>query len=114
MKIIHTLPLLIRGELYYEGDFIMVSNCLNSLKESDDHLVIIYNQGCLSNNELASMISSFELEAVILGHGKNVGIAQARQTCFEYIWENYQEVDYLSEIHVDMVFPRNWYEPLLD
>ncbi|RTE00421.1 glycosyltransferase [Paenibacillus whitsoniae] len=114
MKIIHTMPLLIRGDSSYNEDLRMAKNCFESLQSSDDNFVVIYNQGCLSNDELNHLLSSFQLPSVILGNGTNVGIAKARQTCFEYIWNHFKEVHYISEIHVDMVFPRNWYEPLLD
>lgn len=113
MRIIHTMPLLIRSEPLNIEDITMVSACFESLALSDDSLVVIYNQGGLSNDQLALMCDTFKLPAVILGHGENVGIARARQSCFEYIWTHYSDSEYISEVHVDMVFPSNWYAPLI-
>lgn len=113
MKIIHKLPILIRGE-FSPDDEKMAKACFESLRASKEQLVVLYNQGHVSNDDLQALLSSCGLAAVILGDGENVGIAQARQTCFEYIWGNYREVEYISEIHVDMIFPPDWYVPLLD
>ncbi|MGO4790974.1 hypothetical protein AB4124_26555 [Paenibacillus sp. 2KB_20] len=114
MKIIHTLPVMIRSECFRDDDLSMARACFESLRSSEDHLVVLYNQGCLSNDNLRALLTSCGLSAVILGDGENIGIARARQTCFEYIWKHHRDVEYISEIHVDMVFPRNWYVPLLD
>ncbi|OPA73070.1 hypothetical protein BVG16_30870 [Paenibacillus selenitireducens] len=114
MKIVHTMPLLIRGEFSYEDDLRMAKTCFESLRASEDCLVVLYNQGCLCNDDLRGILTSYGLSAVILGHGENIGIARARQTCFEYIWEHCGDVEYISEIHVDMVFPPNWHVPLVD
>ncbi|MEC0094296.1 glycosyltransferase family protein [Paenibacillus macquariensis] len=115
MRIIHTMPLLIRSEpLNIIEDMMMASACFESLALSEDALVIIYNQGGLSNDQLKQMCTTFKLTAVILGEGENVGIARARQRCFEYIWEHYCDTSYVSEIHVDMVFTPNWHTPLID
>ncbi|MBP1990857.1 hypothetical protein [Paenibacillus eucommiae] len=114
MKIIHSMPLLIRDEASLAEDLIMAKQCFQSLLASEDHLVVIYNQGCLSNEEWQNILSAIGLSAVILGNGENIGIAQARQACFQYIWDHHSEVDYISEIHVDMIFPANWYVPLID
>ncbi|WP_211745662.1 hypothetical protein [Paenibacillus sp. Marseille-Q4541] len=113
MKIVHTMPLLIRGELS-DNDVSMVIRCFESLRLSEDCFVVLYNQGGLNNEQVASMLRSCGVPGVVLGAGENVGIARARQTCFEYIWEHHNEAEYISEIHVDMVFPPNWYDPLLD
>ncbi len=114
MRIIHTMPLLIRSEPLNSEDMIMVSACFESLALSDEALVIIYNQGGLSNDQLKQMCTTFKLPAIILGSGENVGIARARQSCFEYIWEHYADTPYISEIHVDMVFSPNWHVPLTE
>ncbi|MDR6881951.1 methyltransferase domain-containing protein [Bacillus sp. 3255] len=113
LDIIHTLPLWIRGESIND-DLTMALACLESLRGSKNQLVVIYNQGCMKNSEWKAILSSLDIPAVILGEGENIGIAHARQICFEYIWKHYPNVDYLSEIHVDMVFPKNWFMPLLD
>jgi len=114
MRIIHTMPLMIRSEPLNTEDLTMAYACFESLALSDDVLVIIYNQGGLSNDQLNQICSSFQLTAIILGEGENIGIAPARQRCFEYIWKHYSDTDYISEIHVDMVFPPNWHAPLID
>ncbi|MGE7623343.1 hypothetical protein ACQKMD_09875 [Viridibacillus sp. NPDC096237] len=107
MRIIHTMPL-----IYHPSDLIMFEQCFESLGESDEKFVVIYNQGNLSKSTLEAKLAHYKIPNVILGNGENMGIAQARQKCFEYIWDNFKEVDYISEIHLDMVFPENWYESL--
>lgn len=114
MQIIHTMPLMIRSGSSYNNDLSMTISCLQSLTTSEDNRVVIYNQGCLTNGELNTILAARGILSTILGHGTNVGIAQARQSCFEYIWDQYKEVQYISEIHVDMLFPSNWYEPLIE
>ncbi|MFD0694591.1 hypothetical protein ACFQZT_10855 [Paenibacillus sp. GCM10027628] len=114
MQIIHTLPLLIREGIWRSIDLDMLQAGLNSLNASKDRLVVIYNQGCLTHDELNTMLDSLSVSAILLGQGDNVGITQARQACFEYIWNHFPNVRYISEIHVDMLFPPNWYAPLLD
>lgn len=114
MNMIHTLPLFIR-EASQAEDLNMTLQCLQSLQLSQDHLVILYNQGFLTNEELALWLATHGItETVILGDGVNAGIAKGRQACFEYIWEHYPEVQYISEIHVDMMFPPDWSVPLTD
>ncbi|MBJ9993538.1 hypothetical protein [Paenibacillus sp. S28] len=113
MKIIHTLPVLIRSE-HLPADLSMATACFESLRSSEDQHIVLYNQGCLSNENLRALLSECGLSPVILGHGENIGIAEARQTCFEYIWKHHRNVEYISEIHVDMVFPPNWYVPLIE
>ncbi|TVX93122.1 glycosyltransferase family 2 protein [Paenibacillus agilis] len=112
--IIHTLPLLIRSSPYDQLDRSMLKQCLQSLSFSEQPVVVIYNQGSMSNDELAQLCQSIGLPFHLLGSENNIGIAQARQKCFEFIWENYPHTDFISEIHVDMIFPPNWYQPLID
>mgnify|MGYP001281113204 CR=1 FL=1 len=114
MRIIHTMPLMIRSEPLNIEDITMASACFESLALTDNALVIIYNQGGLDNAQLNHLCSSFKLSTVILGEGENVGIARARQCCFEYIWKYHIDTEYISEIHVDMVFPPNWQSPLIE
>ncbi|WP_432401150.1 hypothetical protein [Wukongibacter sp. M2B1] len=114
MEMIYTLPFFVREEPnFYKYDLKLASDCFSSLERSDDITVIIYNQGCLRKDKLLDFLSSYRVKAIILGDGKNVGIAKARQMCFEYIWSNYAEVPFICEIHLDMIFPKNWHEPLL-
>lgn len=111
-SLIHTLPLLLRQEELVE-DLAMLEACLSTLALSPQRSVIIYNQGCLTNEELQQLISEWGVEAHILGDGQNIGIAPARQVCFEYIWRELPQTVWISEIHVDMIFPAHWYAPLL-
>ncbi|GAB6926142.1 hypothetical protein JCM10914A_01250 [Paenibacillus sp. JCM 10914] len=112
VRIIHSLPLFIR-ESSRESDLQMATLALDSLRKSDESMIVIYNQGCLTHEELQVWLDAREIIGTLLGSGQNVGIAAARQACFEYIWTQYPDVEYISEIHVDMIFPPNWYEPLL-
>ncbi|MDQ0268280.1 hypothetical protein [Cytobacillus purgationiresistens] len=113
MKIIHTIPLLIRPEFLID-DLEMAKRCFETLQPTKGNPVVLYNQGGLNNDEIRELFPPSESSVVILGNGENVGIAQARQNCFDYIWEHYEDVEYISEIHVDMLFPPNWYGPLVE
>jgi hypothetical protein len=114
MTIIHTLPLLIRDGAHREHDIAMLVTGLSSLCASAERQLVVYNQGCLNNGELRSLLAALGLpDAAVLGNGDNAGIAPARQACFEYIWRTHPDVSYISEIHVDMLFPPNWYDPLI-
>ncbi|MCS7460416.1 hypothetical protein N0M98_09705 [Paenibacillus doosanensis] len=113
LNIIHTMPLLIRSDDALGYDVAMLRRAAESLRASDDHTLVVYNQGGLSNAQLSGLFGAFGLAPVILGDGANVGIAQARQSCFRYVWDRFKEVPYISEIHVDMAFPRNWHVPLI-
>lgn len=107
----HTLPFLIRDH----GDIKMADSCLVSLAGScPGGLLVIYNQGIMTNAELTSFLQKFNLRTQIIGNGLNAGIAYGRSTCFNYIWSHYPAVKYISEIHVDMVFPSGWLEGLVN
>ncbi|CAI6085456.1 class I SAM-dependent methyltransferase [Cohnella sp. JJ-181] len=112
MEVIHTLPLLIRSDCR-QADMAMAIECLMSLARSKDHHVVIYNQGSLSFEEVESLVYQSGVSADILGTGNNEGIAKARQACFDFIGCRYPDVPFISEIHVDMLFPPNWYSPLV-
>ncbi|MEJ9216913.1 hypothetical protein P4H46_01610 [Paenibacillus glucanolyticus] len=112
MRIIHTLPLFIREDSR-EEDLHMAGLALSSLQNSKDHNTVLFNQGCLTNEELQDWLLTQGISCVIQGEGVNIGIAAARQACFEFIWEHFPETEYISEIHVDMILPTGWYEPLL-
>lgn len=112
MRVVHTLPLFIR-ESTREEDLHMAGLALSSLQNCKDHMTVLFNQGCLTNEELHEWLLSQGIAAIIRGDGTNRGIAAARQACFEFIWGNFPETPYISEIHVDMMFPPDWYEPLL-
>ncbi|MGE5405051.1 MAG: hypothetical protein ACM3PP_08930 [Candidatus Saccharibacteria bacterium] len=108
-EIAHTMPLMVTSN----EDLAMLSTCLSSLARSDPGgLLVAYNQGLLDNAQLAAYLSHFNLNTVILGTGRNVGIPRGRQICFEYLWSFHPEVTFISEIHVDMFFPLNWVSEL--
>lgn len=111
-SIIHTLPLLIRPHTR-EKDLSMTLECLRSLSRSSEHHVIVYHQGELERSELEHLLFRSGVTADVLGDGHNVGIARARQACFEHIYAHYSDTPYISEIHIDMLFPENWYIPLI-
>lgn len=107
--IVHTLPFLLRDQ----NDLTMADNCFASLQKTEDTCVILFNQGYMNNTELSAYLSNYRIKFVVLGSGQNVGIPAARQQCMEYIWENIPECRFISEIHVDMIFPASWHLPLV-
>lgn len=107
MRLIHTLLFLCRENSRQE-DFNMMEACLRSLEKSTFKTVVVYNQGCLSGDELKDYLKDFALEFYILGEGVNTGTTVGRQACFGYIWENFPDTAYISEIHPDMIFPPHW------
>ncbi|WP_018749875.1 glycosyltransferase family 2 protein [Paenibacillus sanguinis] len=111
-SIIHTLPLLIRQHTM-ESDLLMALACLKSLSQSPEHHVIVYHQGELDRSELEKLLFRSGVTAEVLGDGHNIGIAQARQALFQHIFTHYPQTPYISEIHVDMLFPENWHVPLI-
>lgn len=115
MKMIYVLTFFVReSSPYREYDMKMVQDCFFSLQQSEEKVIVIYNQGCLTNSEIRELLVPYHVNPIIIGDGGNIGIAQARQACFEYIWNNFSEVPFICEIHVDMVFPVNWYQPLIE
>jgi len=81
--IAHTIPFYIRGK----EDITLADRCFKSLADSSPGaLVVLYNQGVLSNEELQMLLKKYNLRFCILGDGVNVGIAQGRMACFQYIW----------------------------
>lgn len=112
MRLIHTLLFLCRENKRQE-DLDMASSCLKSLEKSTYKTVVVYNQGCLSNDELKEFLGAFALEAHVLGEGTNTGTTVGRQACFRDIWEGFPDTGYISEIHLDMIFPPNWEDALI-
>jgi GT2 family glycosyltransferase len=109
-SIAHTMPFMILNE----EDLKMAHTCLKSLSEGLDHgALIIFNQGYLSNEELRLFLDQYPIKSIIIGKGENEGIPIGRQRCFEYIWKNMPEIDYISEIHVDMLFTKDWAETMM-
>lgn len=110
--LVYIIPFFVNhNDLYNEIE--MARECFKSLDIEDDSEFIIYNQGCLSNESLEEFLKSFKIKYHIIGNGENVGIPIARRQCIEYIWNNLNDVDYIAEIHLDMIFTPKWYEPLI-
>lgn len=113
MRLVHTLPFFIRSTAI-ESDLQMAHLCLKTLCRSRDEAIVVYNQGPLSHQTVEGMLRQYTDDYSVLGDGKNVGIPIARQTCFEFVFANFPALEFISEIHIDMVFPKNWYIPLID
>lgn len=113
MKLVHTLLLLLRDGKEKE-DGVLASVCLQSLEKGTYKTVVIYNQGNMDGEKLKEELKPFNLEIHVIGDGVNVGTAAGRQKCFEYIWENMPDTQYISEIHPDMVFSPHWEDPLVE
>ncbi|SHJ46588.1 hypothetical protein SAMN02745163_02044 [Clostridium cavendishii DSM 21758] len=101
-------------ERNYNKGLQLAEDCISTLKECEDSILVVYNQGVLSNEILKDLLCKYEIPSVILGNGNNDGVAVARQRCFEYIWTYIPEIKYISEIHLDMIFPKNWHKPLIE
>ncbi|MDK2823195.1 MAG: hypothetical protein PWP71_1113 [Clostridia bacterium] len=109
--VVHTIPFLTRNE----DDLTLADICFRSLANSSPGAsVVLYNQGFLTNGELREFLKDYQLRFHIIGEGKNVGIAQGRMACFQYIWSYLPNIKYISEIHVDMFFPKGWVKALVD
>lgn len=116
MKIALSLPLLIREDPRVSRiDVSMLINCIKSLQGNDESLIVIYNQGSFFTNEtLRVFLKDYEINFDVIGEGINVGIPIARQMCFEHVWENYPEIEYQAEIHLDMIFYKGWYKEVIN
>lgn len=109
------LPFFInKNESLFEFDMKMAHDCLKSLAYSQDIKLVIYNQGGLTNQELTEYMLSFDLDYDIIGDGMNVGITMARYRSLQYIYQKYSTSSYIAEIHVDMIFSKNWHKPLIN
>ncbi len=113
MELVHTLLFFVR-ENRREEDLGMAAECLKSLEKSAYKTVVVYNQGCLTNERLKEYLSGFGLDFHITGEGVNAGTSAGRQGCFEYIWENIPDTLYISELHLDMLFTHNWESALVN
>ncbi len=113
MKLIHTLLFLVRENKITE-DLFMAQVLMNSLKKSTHKTVVVYNQGYFTNDELKQYLSDFELDIHVIGEGTNAGIPAGRQNSFNYIWSNFPDTEYISELHLDMYLSSNWEDPLVD
>ncbi|WP_346919475.1 hypothetical protein [Lacrimispora sp.] len=113
LKLIHTLLFLLRPEKKLE-DIKLAEKNLKSLEKSSFRTLVVYNQGSLSNGELEDFLRQFDLECIVIGSAVNVGINVSRQQCFQYIWDNYPDTEFISELHMDMIFTHHWEDAILD
>jgi len=109
---VHTLLFFLR-ENSLASDLARAEKCLKSLEKSTFKTVMIYNQGFWDNDRLREYLKSFSLDCTIIGNGDNIGIVEGRQSCFEWIWSNFPDASFVSELHLDMVFTHNWETPLV-
>lgn len=109
MKLVHTLLFMLRQE----QDMNLILNCLKSLECSTYHTVVVYNQGNLTTEKLQEFLKNFKLDFHVIGEGVNVGTSAGRQKCFEYIWQNMPDTQYISELHLDMIFSPAWEDSLI-
>lgn len=112
MRIIHTLLWYINKDKE-STELNMVTECLKSLEQTSDTQIVVYNQGHQTNEELVEFFKQFKINFYILGEGNNIGIAAARQKCFEFIWYAFPNNEFISELHIDMIFPVDWDKPLI-
>lgn len=113
MKLVHTLLLLFRKDKI-EDDKQLATQCLKSLEKGSYTTVVVYNQGYLSEDEVKAFLKQFNLNCIVIGNSLNIGTAAGRQACFEYIWSNMPNIEYISELHLDMILTYNWEDPLVD
>ena len=113
MKLVHTLLFMLRQN-HEPEDIKLAVNCLTSLVKSTSKTVVIYNQGSMSNVVLQAFVAPFGLDCHIIGDGANVGTVLGRRKCLEYIWETLPDTQYISEVHLDMLFPPNWEDKLVE
>jgi len=113
MKLVHTLLFMLR-ENRLADDIAMVEACFKSLEGSANPTVVVYNQGGWTGPQTRAFLAGFQLDAHVIGEGVNVGTAIGRQCCFEYIWRTFPDCKYISELHLDMIFPNLWENALTD
>lgn len=113
MKLVHTLLFLMReGSLFEDLD--LAKTCLRSLQKSSEKTVVVYNQGFYTNDQLREFLRGYCLDAHVIGGGENTGTTVGRQSCFEYIWQTFGDVRFISELHMDMVFAPHWEDALTE
>jgi len=113
MKLIHTLLFLLR-ENRLTNDLALAKACLQSLEGSAYKTVVVFNQGFFTGDKLKEFLNEFKLDFYVIGEGVNVGTTAGRQRCFEYVWENFADCGYISELHLDMIFPERWEDAMTD
>lgn len=112
MRLIHTILFLTR-ENQLEEDLSMARAVFHSLEGSTYKTVVVYNQGYYTNDKLRHFLSEFELDIHVIGDSANIGIPAGRQSCFNYIWTNFSDTEFISELHMDMILSKNWEDPLI-
>lgn len=113
-SLIYTLPFYIDKNKNFKEFLEMATDCIKSIERCKFANIIIYNQGGLTNEELAKFMSQFNISFTILGNGMNDGIAFARYMMLKYILKEYKHMKYLAEIHLDMIFSENWEVPIIN
>lgn len=113
LELIHTLLFMLR-ENRLQDDLYIIEKCMKSLEKSTYKTVVVYNQGFWDNAKLIEYLKSYRLECIVIGEGVNVGIVRGRQQCFEYVWKEFPEASFVTELHTDMAFTYNWEDPLVD
>ncbi|RYD03050.1 hypothetical protein N752_21810 [Desulforamulus aquiferis] len=109
--IVHTMPLFIKDK----HDLSLANSCFSSLaKYYPDSLIVLFNQGKLTNAELTKYLRQFKLRFHILGKGSMVSLALARGTCLNYLWKYLPDIKYISEIAQDMIFPSHWLDEMIN
>lgn len=113
MVLIHTLLFMLRKKAYDE-DIAKAEKCLKSLEKSAFRNVIVFNQGFWDNARLNEYLKSYNLDCIVLGEGTNNGIVIGRQKCFEYVWQKMPQTEFVSELHLDMIFSDIWENALIE
>ncbi len=110
-QVIHTLMFILRNK----REISLSELTLKSLADSSPGaFVVIYNLGVLSNRELERKLSRYDLRFKILGKGRKNKLSQAKMACFNYIWVNYPQAEYISEIDLGMIFSNQWVDKLIN
>lgn len=112
-RIAHTLLFFIRDQ-HMEQDLALTAACLRTLEAGGRRPVVVYNQGCLDRQALLDLLEGYNLEFYVIGKGENTGTTVGRQACFEYIWANLPNTQYITELHPDMIFTPHWADTLAD
>ncbi len=112
MKLIHTLLFMIR-ENHLDEDLALADQCLRSLEKGSYKTVVIYNQGFWKREILEGFLKAYDLNCIVIGDGFNTGTVIGRQGCFNYIFKQYPDTQFVSEIHLDMILTTHWEDPLV-
>ena len=111
--LVYIIPFFVNS-LELHADLTMARNCFDSLESCKAAEVVIYNQGYLSNDLLEAFIKGYKFKHHIIGDSENIGIPLARNACLQYIWAHLPNVTHIAEIHIDMIFPPDWSDSLID